>query len=476
MALSGITGGNLEISPFKLERLVELKMVQKINHHAHLSFTGVVNDDQKSQPIEDTSSDTRIELYQVDEAAQKTLLFRGVVSHVEIKAVQDVYYIEVEADSLTKLLDTELKSRSFQNANMTYPALITQVMNPYHGKVQDNASQSQKTGKFILQYQQTDWNFLVQLASNFNAGLIPDVVADAPGLAFGVPEASGEAAKLENCNYQVRKKLSDYRYSSENFISGLQEDDFVYYEVDSAQALAIGAEVNFNNLRLYVCEAHAFLEDGILKRRYIVAPKKGLSQNTRYNEAIVGLSLEGEVIAVNQDQVKVHLAIDAKQSVSEASWFPYSSVYTAEGNSGWYCMPEKGDHLRVVFSSHKAEEGIALSSVRQDATDSETNKVSDPSVKYFRTQSGKELMFSPSEIVITSKDNQIYLRLNDQDGIEIYSNKAVKIVAKNDLTMESENAKVLITAKEGIQIACDNSKLEMDKKSVSITGDEVKTN
>jgi hypothetical protein len=476
MALFDVTGANLQIAPFELKQLVELELTQKINEHSRLCFKGVIAEEVKDQPIADTAAGTWVELNRVDFDSAKTLLFKGIVSHVAIKAVRDVYYIEVEAHSATKLMDVKLKNRSFQNENLTYESLLKQIVSEYNGAIKDFASKGQKTGKVIIQHNETDFQLLKRLASRFNAGLIPYLLADTPRLYLGIPDEGGEPVKLANAHYRVCKKLGEYRYSSENSIPGITEDDFVYYEVESEQQVNLGAEVSFNGTTLYVCEATSFLENAVLKHHYLIAPKKGLSQKTIYNDQIVGLSLEGRVIDVAKDQVKVHLDIDPEQKVSEAFWFPYSSVYTAEGNSGWYCMPEKEDYVRIYFPSKKEEEGVAVSSVRKDSDDSKHNKLSDPDVKYFRTKAGKELMLSPAELVITGKDDQIFVKLNDKDGITIYSQKAVKVVAKQDLTMESEEAKVIIKAKEGVDISCSSSNITMDQTSIVVKGDEVKTN
>jgi hypothetical protein len=476
MALFAVTGGNLEVAPFQLKQLVELKLTQKINDHARLYFKGVIAEGRKTQPIVATAAGTKVELNQVDFDSAKTLLFKGIVSWVEIKAVRDIYYLEGEAVSLTKLLDVKLQSRSFQNENLTYETLTKQIVDQYNGAVKDYASKSQKIGKVIIQLNETDWQFLKRLASRFYTGLFPYLRADTPKLYFGLPEEGGEAVKLENFHYRVRKKLGEYRYSSENSLPDITEDDFIYYEVESEKLLNLGTTVSFNGTTLYVCEATAFLENAVLKHNYLIAPKRGLSRKTVYNEQIVGQSLEGRVIDVAKDNVRVHLAIDPQQNKDEAFWFPYSSVYTAEGNSGWYCMPEKEDYVRIYFPSKKEEEGVAISSVRKDSRDSQNNKVGNPDIKYFRTKSGKELMLSPSEIVITGKDDEIFLRLNDKDGITIYSKKKVNIVAKQDLTMESEEAKVIIKAQEGIEVSCDSSNIKLDKTSVVVKGHEVKTN
>lgn len=477
MTLSFLTAGNLMVAPYKLERIIDLKLTRKINEHTRLCFTGILQENLGEQDIHKTSPDTLVELYQQDYGMDKKLLFKGIVSQMEIRSIQDIYYIEVEAVSLTQMLDVKLTSRSFQNPKMTYEDLINLVIRDYNGVIKDEASQGRKIEKMIMQYQETDWQFLMRLASRFNTGLVSYDLTDKPKLYFGVAECEkGIDVELEDVSYRVGKKLAGYKYASENFIPDVNEDDFVYYEVVSKQVLNIGDSVIFTGKRLFVCEATSYLENNMLKHLYRLTTQKGLSQKTFDNDKIIGLSIEGRVIGVDKDNVKAHLAIDPRQSPEEAYWIPYSTVYTAEGNSGWYCMPELDDHVRIYFPTKKEADAIAIGSVRKDSDTKGNNKLSDPDVKYFRTKSGKELMFSPSEVVITGKDNEIFIRLNDKDGIELHSTKAINIISKNNLNMESEEAKVVIKAKSGIKLTCNSSEIDLTPGSVNITGDEIKDN
>ena len=49
MALSILTSGNLQVTPFKLERLLDLKIIPKFNEHTRLTFTGIVLEEDKDQ-------------------------------------------------------------------------------------------------------------------------------------------------------------------------------------------------------------------------------------------------------------------------------------------------------------------------------------------------------------------------------------------------------------------------------------------
>jgi len=186
------------------------------------------------------------------------------------------------------------------------------------------------------------------------------------------------------------------------------------------------------------------------------------------------LSLEGKVLEVAKDHIKVHLAIDDKQDKGKAHWFLYSTGYTAEGHSGWYCMPEINDFVHIYFPSHREEEGIASTSIRKNLDTTATNKLDDPSTKYYRTAFGKEIKLSPTEILITAQDGDIFIRLNEANGIEIYSKKEIKLISEADITVNASK-KILMSAEEEISLQCKESKITMNG-SVQIFGKEVKAN
>lgn len=386
MAVSVIAYNNLKISPYELTNLTELKIVKKINEHTKLHVTGVIPENQKDSYVNMTECETAIEVNQ-SEDSQTVPLFKGIVSKITVKAVQGIYYLDVEAVSYTYNMDIKLNSRSFQNKNMTYRELVSQVTSSYKGAdtiftVPENKS----IEKLIIQYNETDWQFLKRIASEFNTGLVAGGIYDSPKFYFGIPD-SANSVNLDNYNYTVSKKISDFRSSSENYIDGIDENDFIYYEVETDKLLNIGEQTEFLGKNLLVYNAVTSIENGILKHIYTLSPKKGLSQNKIYNNQFIGLSIHGTIIDVSKDQVRVKLNIDNSQNKDEAWWFGYSSVYTAEGNSGWYCMPELNDQVRIYFPDNKEEDGIAVSSVRLNSDGDK--KLSNPDVKYFRTKSGR---------------------------------------------------------------------------------------
>ncbi|MEC1180065.1 hypothetical protein P9B03_16305 [Metasolibacillus meyeri] len=216
------------------------------------------------------------------------------------------------------------------------------------------------------------------------------------------------------------------------------------------------------------------MKGGILKHVYTLATKNSMKQPEQFNEAIVGLSLEGKVLEVAKDHIKVHLSIDDKQDKGKAHWFLYASPYTAEGNSGWYAMPEVNDFVHIYFPTQREETGVASNSIRKNRETSATNKLDDPATKYYRTAFGKEIKMSPDEIVITAQDGSVFIRLNEASGIELYSKGAIQFISQADISINASK-KISVTAEESISFKCKESNIKMDG-SVQMFGKEVKAN
>ena len=86
----------------------------------------------------------------------------------------------------------------------------------------------------------------------------------------------------------------------------------------------------------------------------MLSNENSFTQDKLYQEGMIGLSLKGRVLEAVQDTVKVQLEIDVEQTKKEEAYpFPYTTMYTAEGNSGWYCMPEVDDTVMIYFPTRE---------------------------------------------------------------------------------------------------------------------------
>ena len=172
--------GRYEIEPFDIERILELRLTEKINEHAKLSLRGVLKEGCKDSMAEEDWKEKTITLKE-----EGKTLFCGVATGIGIVCENGIYYLEAEAVSWTIKLDCQRKKRSFQEKGLSYYDIAKRLAKEAGGKVECYA-QEKKVKNLLLQYRETDWEFLKRLASHSNSVLIADPKGKKPKFTFGV--------------------------------------------------------------------------------------------------------------------------------------------------------------------------------------------------------------------------------------------------------------------------------------------------
>lgn len=461
-----------------LDYVNKLKITQNYNQHAELYLSGLLKEENKDKYEQTIKSTKSIEIYTSEE--KKKCLFKGIVQESSLKHQGDVYFIIIKGISYSYLMDINKKSCSFQNQRMSYRSIFKKVVSPYEGKVQDNISDSKNIEKMVVQYDETDWEFLKRLASHFNRGLIPDVTFDSPCIVFGIGEEYN-VGTLDSFEFSIKKDLNQYRKISSNENDKFKEVDAIEYQMQSYDNYNVGSLVKYKEKNLYIKNKEIEIEKGLLIFQYTLASKEGIVQGKLWNKNIIGLSLKGKVVDVKNDKVNVSLEIDPKNNTDNIWDFQYTTMYAADGHAGWYCMPEKGDTVNIYFPSKEESEAVAINSIRNTGVD--VNNSGDTSVKYFRTGGGKELRFSPDGITIacsnnnnkkTGEKNIIYIDLNDDSGITITSTKPINISSDSNLKLNAKK-KIVISADEQISLKCKTSQIMLNEM-VDISGKIVRIN
>jgi len=464
---------------YQIKLLTEMKITQEINKHATLSLTAILHQDKGKDCITDIHAGSYVEI--TNSEKEYYTVFLGVVQKLIVNTTRDTYQLELIAASASYLTDVKKKHRSFQDENMPYKTLFEQVISDYeNGGIRDKATNDAKTGKLIMQYNETDWEFLKRLASSFHAGLLPSMKLEGPHFYIGIPQGK-ERGSIEKYNYSVVNNISLYMKSSQINNPELMSLDMTEFFFSAEEEFEIGDELIFNQIKLYIKQKVLELTDGVLKCTYSLATKKGLLVSTFYNDYIIGLSLKGKVLERIQDNIKVKLEIDKEQSTETAWLFPYTTMYTAEGNSGLYWMPEVDDTVLIYFPTKEEADAVGVNSKREHIKSGD--KISNPDIKYLRTKYGKELKFDENEILITcvngkneetGKDHVVYIRISDENGIELISTQPISISSEAGITMNSEK-QIKIISREQIKMKCKTSQILVDTQ-VEIDGLDVKIN
>ncbi|AJG99817.1 phage tail protein [Clostridium beijerinckii] len=442
------TYGDFIISPYKFEKIKILKITRELNEHAKLYINGVISDENLDKYVEEADDETTIKISVKDDEGSIIDLFQGVISNIGIDASNDVRTLEIEALSKTVLMDIEKKSRTFQNENDTYEDIFKKINSEYdNAQVYDAVTNGANIDKLIVQYKETDWELIKRLASHFNAGVVAECQLTDIKYSLG---ASGDEKThdIDEFNYSIKKGLHEYKVKAANDNYNLDDMNLISYEIITNKIMNLYSNVNFKGRNIYVYKCEIEMIDGVLSNKYVLRDEKGMKVRKIYNNKIVGMSLDGTILATQNDEVKINLDIDGNQDGNSAKWFEYSTVYSSEDGTGWYCMPEAGDAIRLYFPDNEEKNAYAISSVNLKSSNSE--KRSNPDEKNIGTKYGKQIVMKPGAVEIVGGGN-LLMRLTDDGGIEVNSDKKIILSAEDDIEINGKS-KITIKGDEGINL------------------------
>jgi len=360
----------------KLENFViqEFVLDENINEHQKLEIQLEMDDGQRKnleRIIEKEDVGIEIELANVDKDVKRRV-FSGIVDYFEILDYGSYgCRILMRAFSKSVLFDrkNEKKYRVFQDRNLIFSDIIDEINKDYADKkleIKYSDIAKKQIGSLIVQFDETDWEFLVRLASQLKTGMF---VIEQGIILFGIVEM-GEIKK-EN------KYFSDY--------SLVRDYKNLYYKVQSNKVINLGDTVSIsenaveneendkdssgNKGNFSVLKTRIFLKDFILKSEFLATDMKSYHIFKKYNEKIKGCRIEANVERVFEDggiaKMEVKFAEGLKKIVQERSneesndkayddygikRFPLSyQTFYSQTNTGFFCTPEVNDTVEVYF-------------------------------------------------------------------------------------------------------------------------------
>ncbi|MDR5585847.1 late control protein D [Clostridium aquiflavi] len=472
--INAISYEDIRVDGYSIQSIRTLCIKNSINNHSTLKMIGIINN-ENIEDINNTTKNKEIEIYYNTE--KRETLFYGIVTNIEVEVIDEVYTIKIEAKSMTYLMDIQVKSRSFQDTSLSVQSLMKLVMDGYKNSSYLLNIPNEKIGELIVQYEETDWQFLKRIVSKYNQGLLP--VANFNYITFiAGAENQYKNLQLSKIQYDMYKDLEEYDYMLQNYLNDANEIDYLTYKIMDYPILNLGDYMDLDNKTLYVYECVYEIKNGILENTYKLRMQSGLRQRKIYNTKIIGSSIQGKIIAVKNDVVQIHLEIDDCKS-NDVYWFDFSTMSASSDGSGWYCMPEVGDSIRVYFPTKDEDEAFAVSSVSnyEQGADEAEDRMGNPDNKYLRTANNKEVKLTPDGVFISCDGGQADLALKSDGTLNIVSQNNINITAKNNMKIEAEKS-FKMTSGQGIYISCDkNGGIDFDEGGqIKEKGIQVKNN
>ena len=193
--------------------------------------------------------------------------------------------------------------------------------------------------------------------------------------------------------------------------------------------------------------------------------KEALSPSAIPHEAVTGCSFDAVVTGGQKDRVQVEIAQDEWNAQDGKKWFLYATVYSSPDGTGGYCMPEPGDSVRLHVPGRE-EDSFVMSAVHRETDAARQN----PDCKSFKTKYGKEILFTSDSILMTNNQGMM-VEMNDSEGIMITSDKDIVVDAKENLTISSNSASLLIAAEDRLQVRQGGTSMTLSG-DIAFTGGE----
>lgn len=419
-------------SMFNVTGILDLEIEHKVNEHGRMTVRGYLGN--SPEPAERLSSEgSEIKLMYMDEEGltEQIPLFAGLIQKVHIFQEGGVRQVILSAVSGSYLLDQEKRSCSFQDISMSYKDVVKQVLQKAGGSAICSIGKETQIGKPLIQYEETDWEFIKRLSSHFHSYILPDLSGSCPHLWFGMRQGS-RTVHLSNVEKNTGMDKRYYRTGKE---TGLSKSAFLYYEVKDIQNYQVGDQVEGFGTGYQICEKRAELSGGILRFVYRIGRPEGMCTPVSYNEQFDGLSLGGSVVKTDRETVCIHLDIDEEGS---RDVYPYH--WTPLTGNIMYCMPEPGTRVNLYFGNHDERSGQAVCSPGSNG--STCADMADPGRRTLTTAHGKRLNLFPDELSILGSSDGVKpsgILMSDGNGMVIQSHNGIEIVSGQSVCLEAPN-------------------------------------
>ena len=417
---------HLEIDlPYEVINIKDINLIQMINEHHTLKIEALIKNEDIDKYVEKKTEGESIRV-----SIKEMVIYSGKIAKVTVIYKNSIAYLVLETVSFSHDLDIKRKRKSFINLSQTYESIILDVLSSYKKyEYRDNITSGQTIEDIIVQYEETDWEFLKRLAASFSDILLVDSSDESIRVSFGMETLSKETLFIED----YEETSNDLKHiSSVNSKDKLNEKDFIKWQLSSREYFPVGSKSILDEREVYITKVEMKKVSEEILFFYEIKSLNGIITSKYDNQRLKGVTLEGIVQKVKKNQIQLSFCIDNSYEENENNkWFDY-----CRGVNNFYLMPVLGSKMNITFLAANEKDSIVTSAVRT-AKESEKyyNKVSDPNSKSFSTAEGQELLISPEMIQISEDDSKSV-------KISLYQNGKVDISGKNIKLRSNKKSKI----------------------------------
>ena len=340
------------ISSFAMEKILDFQTWEVPGEHARGNFRLLLSENETGI----NSMNAPIQL--LGQGNTAGALFSGYPEKVEIKEERGYRIADIQAVSGTILLDQKKSNRVFQKKAQTYMGIANTITADTEHSACILPGSDMQTGGTLIQYQETDWNFLKRMASQLGLPLVPDISYYYPRFYLGLPEGEKkELGEILSCDM-----CFDGRYYAVSGRCTVDRKDFICYDVVTGTRLSLGDRVTYEGRELTVSRKKTELVRGEVIFTYRLAGSSYTWVPWEDNLDYTGMSFVGAIVGTQGEQVEV--AFDIDQTAAGGNRYGFAP---ATGNL-MYCMPQKGTKTSLYIGNGDEAQGIATGCIRTNGS------------------------------------------------------------------------------------------------------------
>ena len=435
---------DIKIDGVEFVKLLNVEIHHAANFYARAKIFCIVDAKKGKKFIEQANADKIKISAKVDK--KDTVLFQGYISNLTLETRIDATFLTVELLDAAWLLDWKKETCSFQKLTDKFEELFKKAVKDSGGKI--NLKVTDKAiEQVILRLNETSWQFIKRLATQFNAAVFTDITAEKPLLTIGLPEPkiNAEFNSLQ-LSYQFEDAPFQFFNANPTLLAKgtkiVAEDFFSVNVSGQYKYLNLADSVKIDKKEYFVKEKHAQIFNGVLVMNYKLVGKTAFFVPIELQKNIYGRIFRAQVKKVEKDKIQAHLIdVDEKYDSSGTAWFPFATVYSSGDGSGWYVMPEVDDYVRILFPSIDTKEAFAASSIN-------TAPLKEPKNKSLKAPGGREILLTDKGVEIIAEHQKTFIQLDKDKGINIVSAKDINILADGNISFEAKGKIQMVSQKE----------------------------
>ncbi|HEX3075528.1 MAG TPA: hypothetical protein VHQ24_01530, partial [Lachnospiraceae bacterium] len=331
--------------------LAEVSLLQSFGSHGCLTATVWLRPDKEWDENSKQWEDMPISL--IPTGRDWEPLFSGIVTSSCFLHIGGRSAVKLEAYSYTILLDRNYWNRSCQQESITYDSLLRSMLAPYQASyIWHRSGHTAQVGRFLMQYRESDWEFLRRIASLHGHPIIPEIRYSGAKIYIGLPERKAKSLKAER--YRIKKNLEKTSKRLDNKTTGGLSEGLEYEVSDRYENYQLGDVVEFLGTPLIVAQKYSSLRGNQWVHDYSLRPENNCRMERMDNLELAGAAVKGTVLGTNTTSSKLALETDM-EGLKVESWH-IQPVYYAGGGKGYSGQPEKGDSQYLYFPTMREED------------------------------------------------------------------------------------------------------------------------